>query len=92
MTTPDKAATATIDRLIINSPYDEPATLRMSSVAEHLRQQIHFDNTLALIPVFDTQRPFRSARVPPVLSEVEGRRPRPFSSRSTVGPIGSPIS
>lgn len=35
-------------------------TLHMSSVAEHLRQAIHFENTLTLIPVFDTERPIRS--------------------------------
>jgi type III restriction enzyme len=35
-------------------------TLHMSSVAEHLRQLIHFENTLALLPVFDTERPVRS--------------------------------
>ena len=35
-------------------------TLHMSSVAEHLKQAIHFENTLELIPVFDTERPIRS--------------------------------
>jgi len=35
-------------------------TLHMSSVAEHLKQAIHFENTLALVPVFDTERPIRS--------------------------------
>ena len=35
-------------------------TLHMSSVAEHLKQVIHFENTEALIPVFDTERPIRS--------------------------------
>jgi type III restriction enzyme len=32
----------------------------MSSVAEHLEQAIHFENTEALVPVFDTERPIRS--------------------------------
>jgi type III restriction enzyme len=32
----------------------------MSSVAEHLRQEIHFGNTEALLPIFDTERPIRS--------------------------------
>lgn len=35
-------------------------TLHMSSVAEHLKQAIHFENTEALVPVFDTERPIRS--------------------------------
>ena len=35
-------------------------TLHMSSVAEHLRQEIHFGNTEALLPIFDTERPIRS--------------------------------
>lgn len=35
-------------------------TLHMSSVAEHLKQAIHFQNTEALVPVFDTERPIRS--------------------------------
>ena len=35
-------------------------TLHMSSVAEHLKQAIHFENTEALIPVFDTERPIRA--------------------------------
>ncbi len=35
-------------------------TLHLSSVAEHLKQAIHFENTEALLPVFDTERPIRS--------------------------------
>jgi type III restriction enzyme len=35
-------------------------TLHMSSVAEHLRQAIHFENTKALVPIFDRERPIRS--------------------------------
>ena len=36
------------------------ATLHMSSVAEHLKQVIHFENTKALVPIFDTERPIRA--------------------------------
>ena len=35
-------------------------TLHMSSVAEHLKQAIHFENTAALVPIFDTERPIRA--------------------------------
>ena len=35
-------------------------TLHMSSVAEHLKQAIHFENTQALVPIFDTERPIRA--------------------------------
>jgi type III restriction enzyme len=35
-------------------------TLHMSSVAEHLKQALHFENTEALVPVFDTERPIRT--------------------------------
>jgi len=35
-------------------------TLHMSSVGEHLKQAIHFENTEALVPIFDTERPIRS--------------------------------
>ena len=35
-------------------------TLHMSSVSEHLKQAIHFENTKALIPIFDTERPIRA--------------------------------
>ena len=35
-------------------------TLSMSSVAEHLKQAIHFENTEALVPIFDTERPIRA--------------------------------
>jgi type III restriction enzyme len=35
-------------------------TLHMSSVAEHLKQAIHFENTKALVPIFDTERPIRT--------------------------------
>src|SRR2546425_3464509 len=35
-------------------------TLHMSSIAEHLKQAVHFENTEALVPVFDTERPIRS--------------------------------
>lgn len=35
-------------------------TLHMSSIAEHLKQAVHFENTEALVPVFDTERPIRA--------------------------------
>lgn len=35
-------------------------TLHMSTIAEHLKQAIHFDNTEALLPIFDTERPIRA--------------------------------
>lgn len=35
-------------------------TLSMSKVVEHLKQAIHFGNTEALVPIFDSQRPIRS--------------------------------
>lgn len=35
-------------------------TLHMSSVGEHLKQAIHFENTQALVPIFDTERPIRA--------------------------------
>ena len=35
-------------------------TLHMSTIAEHLKQAIHFENTKALIPIFDTERPIRA--------------------------------
>jgi len=35
-------------------------TLHMSSLAEHLKQAIHFENTKALVPIFDTERPIRA--------------------------------
>jgi len=35
-------------------------TLHLSSVGEHLKQAIHFENTEALVPIFDTERPIRS--------------------------------
>lgn len=35
-------------------------TLNMSKVVEHIKQAIHFGNELALVPVFDTERPIRS--------------------------------
>ena len=35
-------------------------TLGMSKVVEHVKQAIHFGNTKAVIPIFDTQRPIRS--------------------------------
>src|SRR3989441_8569257 len=35
-------------------------TLHMSSVAEHLKQAIHFQNTEALVPIFDTERAIRA--------------------------------
>jgi type III restriction enzyme len=35
-------------------------TLHMSSVGEHLKQAIHFENTAALVPIFDTERPIRA--------------------------------
>jgi len=56
------------DKIRINPPlFDRDAlrrriliTLNMSSIAEHLRQEIHFGNTEALVPVFDTERPIRA--------------------------------
>jgi type III restriction enzyme len=38
-------------------------TLHMSSVAEHLKQAIHFENTSALVPIFDTERPIRARAI-----------------------------
>jgi type III restriction enzyme len=35
-------------------------TLHMSSVAEHLKHSIHFENRAALLPIFDTERPIRA--------------------------------
>ena len=35
-------------------------TLHMSTIAEHLKQAIHFENTKALVPIFDTERPVRA--------------------------------
>lgn len=35
-------------------------TLNMSTVTEHLKQLIHFENTEALIPIFDTEKPIRA--------------------------------
>jgi len=32
----------------------------MGSVAEHLKQTIHFENRAALLPIFDTERPIRA--------------------------------
>jgi hypothetical protein len=32
----------------------------MSSVAEHLKQVIHFENRAALLPIFDTERPIQA--------------------------------
>lgn len=34
--------------------------LHMPTVAEHLRQAIHFKNTESLVPIFDPQRPIRA--------------------------------
>jgi len=34
--------------------------LHLSSIAEHLKQAIHFENTEALVPIFDTEKPIRS--------------------------------
>ncbi|MFZ3201109.1 MAG: hypothetical protein WA175_08155, partial [Candidatus Acidiferrales bacterium] len=34
--------------------------LNMTKIAEHLRQAIHFGNTEALVPIFDSERPIRS--------------------------------
>jgi len=34
--------------------------LHMPTIAEHLKQAIHFQNTEALIPIFDTERPIRA--------------------------------
>ena len=56
------------DRLRVDPPifdHDELMrriiiTLSMSNVVEHVKQAIHFENTEALVPVFDTQRPIRS--------------------------------
>ena len=35
-------------------------TQHVSSVAEHLRQGIHFENTEALVPILDTDRPIQT--------------------------------
>ena len=35
-------------------------TLHMTSVGEHLKQALHFENTKALVPIFDTERPIRA--------------------------------
>lgn len=35
-------------------------TLHMNTVAEHLKQEIHFANTEALVPIFDTEKPIRA--------------------------------
>lgn len=35
-------------------------TLHLSTIGEHLRQLIHFENTKALVPIFDTERPIRA--------------------------------
>lgn len=35
-------------------------TLHMTSVGEHLRQAIHFENTAAVVPIFDTERTIRT--------------------------------
>jgi type III restriction enzyme len=35
-------------------------TLQMSTIAEHLRQAIDFENKEALVPIFDTERPIRA--------------------------------
>lgn len=56
------------DRLRIDPPlFDKDPllrailiTLHRSSVAERLKQLIHFENTQALVPVFDTERPIRA--------------------------------
>ncbi|MGH9510638.1 MAG: BPTD_3080 family restriction endonuclease [Terriglobales bacterium] len=56
------------DRIQINPPlFGEDPQLRrvlimlhMSSISEHLKQAIHFENTQALVPVFDSERPIRS--------------------------------
>ena len=34
--------------------------LHMPAIAEHLKQAIHFQNTEALVPIFDTERPIRA--------------------------------
>jgi len=56
------------DKMRIDPPLfnDDPLrrriiiTLHMSTVAEHLKQAIHFENTKALVPIFDTERPIRA--------------------------------
>ena len=35
-------------------------TLHMTSVGEHLKQALHFENTKALVPIFDAERPIRA--------------------------------
>lgn len=34
--------------------------VRMSSIAEHIKQAIHFENTQTLVPIFDAERPIRA--------------------------------
>jgi type III restriction enzyme len=34
--------------------------LRKGTITEHLKQAIHFENTKALVPIFDTERPIRA--------------------------------
>jgi len=56
------------DKLRINPPlYNQDdllrriiITLHMGTVGEHLKQAIHFENTKALVPIFDTERPIRA--------------------------------
>jgi type III restriction enzyme len=35
-------------------------TLHMTTVGEHLKQALHFENTKALVPIFDSERPLRA--------------------------------
>ena len=56
------------DRIVINPPLfnqDEMRrrimiTLNMNKVVQHIWEAIRFENTLALVPVFDSERPIRS--------------------------------
>jgi type III restriction enzyme len=56
------------DRIVINPPLFNQDDLRrrivitlfMSKVVEHVKQIIHFGNTISLVPVFDSERPIRS--------------------------------
>jgi len=56
------------DRIVINPPLFNQDDLRrrivitlfMSKVVEHIKQIIHFGNTVSLVPVFDSERPIRS--------------------------------
>jgi type III restriction enzyme len=56
------------ERIVINPPLfnqDDTrrrimVTLNMSKVVQHIWEAVRFENTLALVPVFDSERPIRS--------------------------------